>query len=173
MENLGRPGQLDTLSMTSDCHHQLVCLSFPLPHHQQWEPLTMSKRDKNVRLEVEVCSSAISGSQVLVCCAQRQSHLCHGGGHRRNWHWEKRGMRKLRYCYRFLQKSVSKGREHQSNQGKCLNFLLHLSWWMAEVKVCLLNRTLSLVNHSSCEGTALWGRCLWIYLTLHHNESTS
>lgn len=123
-ENIGRPGQLDTLSMISDCHHQLVCLSFPLRCHQQRQLPTMSSTDKMEHWRWKPAALLCLGHRFW-CIVLKESHTCAmvvaTGG-------TDTGKRKMYTVYRFSHKSVAKGREHQSNQEKCLNFLLHLSW---------------------------------------------
>lgn len=151
-----------------DCHHYLVCFILPsppppkvrAPHHEFYR--------QNVRLGLKSAALLCLGHGFW-CVVLKDSHTCvmvvatGGTDMRKRKMWGN-----FDTVCRFLQKSVGKkSREHQSNQGQCLNFLLHLSWWMAEMKVCFLKWTLSLVSHPACEGTALWGVPMKLSIWLH------
>lgn len=164
MEDVGSPGQLDTLSMTSwiiVTKRSVLSLLLPLtPWRGQTLP-TISIYRQNLRVESAalccdwvtdfgaLCSETVT---LVSCCCSQEELTC----------WKSETWVDLDAIQRSLQKSVTKSTEQHNNQGQCFNFCLLQCFvcWITEMKICFLNR-LILVNQAGCEGTVPQGRGLW------------
>lgn len=132
-----------------DSHHQLVCFILPSPQPPRVRAPHCEFYRQNVRLEVEVCCAWVPGFSVL--CSDSHTYVmvvATGGadnGKRKMWG-------NFDIVYRFLQKSVANGREHQSNQGKWIFCSTFPGEW--------LNEGVSLEQDSLLGRTpSLWGHC--------------
>lgn len=148
-----------------DYHHQLVCVILPSPSHSlptlsapHHELLQTTCKSEGWSLQL----SAVSGTQVFgVLCSKTVTVVSCWWPQEGLTCWKGEMWGDLDAVHRSLQKSVAKSTEQENDQGQCFNFLLHLSCWMTEMKVCFLNWTLTLVSHPGCEGIVPPGRCLW------------